>query len=86
MRVDPGPEEPASNVWAKGRRGTMGSGVSFWLGSEKYMVSPGSGNRPDRVVVPSGVALGAASVLHGRDFAKQLYAALEAAGGHIGKP
>jgi hypothetical protein len=78
-------EAPTDRVWAKGKLATMGSGVALWVGEDKFMISPGSGNRP-AFFVPTGAGIGASSVAHGRKFAKELYAALEAAGGHLGKP
>jgi len=82
-------EGPTSTTYAKARKMTMGSGMSVWIGGEKYTLSPGSGNRPKGVVISlhnPGAGAGAAVVAHGRAFAKQFYAALEAAGGKLGSP
>ena len=74
---------PVAEVWAKPRIGTMGSGISVWVGGNKYMISPGSGNRPGGLIAANRAA---SVVAHGRKFGKAFLAALEAAGGHIGKP
>lgn len=80
---------PTTTTFAKSRKMTMGSGMSVWIGGEKYTLSPGSGNRPQGVVVSlhnPGLGIGASVVSHGRAFAKEFYAALEAAGGTLGAP
>ena len=82
-------EGPRLTTYAKPRRMTMGIGMSVWIGGEKYMLSPGSGNRPEGVVVSlhnPGVGAGAAAVAHGQSFAMEFYAALEKAGGNLGSP
>lgn len=78
-------EAPASQVWAKSNIATMGAGISLWIGEQKYMVSQGSGSRPGFVAF-SGAGVGSNAVANGRKFGKVLFAALEAAGGHHGKP
>jgi hypothetical protein len=73
-------------VWAKRKLGTMGTGVQLWVGEEKFVIGPGSGDRPEGMNGPSGAAVGSKAIAHGRAFAKEFYAALEAAGGRLGKP
>lgn len=82
-------EAPASEVWAKGKGLTMNSGTSTWVSGEKFMLSPGSGNRPKGLrLTPDGGggAIGAAVVAHGIAFGAEFMEALEAHGGHRGKP
>lgn len=70
---------PVSEAWAKKRFGTWGSGVSLWIGSDKFTISPGAW----ALDLSTGKA--STTVLDGRAFSRDLLSALEAAGGHIGK-
>jgi hypothetical protein len=71
---------PLADVWAKKRPGTWGSGVSLWIGTDKFMISRGTTSA-------TGLLVGGASakVLSGRAFSREFLAALEAAGAHLGK-
>lgn len=79
---------PTDEVWATKSRFTMGSGVSLRIRGDHYMISPGSGQRPAglaEVMTASSIAGSSVLLALGRMFAGEFYAALETAGGHLGK-
>jgi hypothetical protein len=74
---------PVSDVWADRSRLSFGIGTVVWVGGERYAIMPVSFN--------PGTAAGAAAKLaldskKGKDLREQFLEAVEAEGGHIGKP
>jgi hypothetical protein len=74
---------PVSDVWADTSRLSFGIGTVVWVGGERYAIMPKSFN--------PGTAAGAAAKLardlkKGKNLRELFLEAVEAEGGHIGKP
>jgi hypothetical protein len=76
-------EGPVSEVWADRSRLSFGIGTTVWISGDRYAILPKSFN--------PGTAAGAVAKLgrdldKGTDLRARFFEALEAEGGHVGKP